>query len=135
MRVGPLTAEVTDVLHTHELSALGAPREEMRRVNLTGTQAVLEFEALSIDIERRHVTRIWCERDGALLLHLSPREARRFANMHELPLPQRELAPAWEPLLLREAPQAAWAEAPAAQLGAGYFAAPAFQPEPLAPSP
>ena len=38
-----LTTEVTDVLHAHELSALGAPREEMRRVNLTGTQAVLEL--------------------------------------------------------------------------------------------
>jgi len=34
---GKLTAGVTDVLHAHELSALGAPRDEMRRVNLTGT--------------------------------------------------------------------------------------------------
>jgi A/G-specific adenine glycosylase len=40
------------------------------------------------EIEVRRVTRIWCERDGALLLHLSPPAARRFANMHELPQPQ-----------------------------------------------
>lgn len=38
-----VTGGVTDVLHAAELSALGAPREEMRRVNLGGTQAVLEL--------------------------------------------------------------------------------------------
>jgi A/G-specific adenine glycosylase len=36
-------------------------------------------------IEQRHVTRVWCVRDGALLLHRSAATARRFANMHELP--------------------------------------------------
>lgn len=36
-------------------------------------------------IEQRTVTRVWCERDGALLLHRSAATARRFANMHELP--------------------------------------------------
>ena len=36
-------------------------------------------------LEQRAVTRIWCERDGALLLHRSAEGARRFANMHELP--------------------------------------------------
>ncbi len=37
-------------------------------------------------IEQRAVTRIWCERHGALLLHRAAPNARRFANMHELPL-------------------------------------------------
>jgi A/G-specific adenine glycosylase len=37
-------------------------------------------------IERRAVTRVWCERDGALLLHRSAPTAKRFANLHELPL-------------------------------------------------
>lgn len=37
-------------------------------------------------IEQRAVTRVWCEREGALLLHCSAASARRFANIHELPL-------------------------------------------------
>ena len=37
-------------------------------------------------IERRAVTRVWCEHDEALLLHRAAMNARRFANMHELPL-------------------------------------------------
>jgi len=37
-------------------------------------------------LEQRHVTRIWCERDNSLLLHRATAAARRFANMHELPL-------------------------------------------------
>jgi thioester reductase-like protein len=40
-----VTGGVSDVVHAAELSALGAPREEMRRVNLGGTQAVLELAA------------------------------------------------------------------------------------------
>ncbi|HYD84738.1 MAG TPA: A/G-specific adenine glycosylase, partial [Opitutus sp.] len=36
-------------------------------------------------IEQRAVTRIWCERDGALLLHCATADARRLANQHELP--------------------------------------------------
>ncbi len=36
-------------------------------------------------IEQRSVTRLWCERDGALLLHRAPADAKRFANVHELP--------------------------------------------------
>ncbi len=36
-------------------------------------------------IEQRAITRLWCERDGALLLHRSPADAKRFANLHELP--------------------------------------------------
>jgi A/G-specific adenine glycosylase len=36
-------------------------------------------------IERRVVTRVWCERRGELLLHRSAAGARRFANIHELP--------------------------------------------------
>lgn len=36
-------------------------------------------------IERRAVTRVWCERAGALLLHRAAATARRFANIHELP--------------------------------------------------
>jgi A/G-specific adenine glycosylase len=39
-------------------------------------------------LERQSVTRIWCEHDGALLLHRAPAGARRFANLHELPLPE-----------------------------------------------
>ena len=38
-------------------------------------------------MEQQAVTRIWCEHEGALLLHRSAATARRFANMHELPLP------------------------------------------------
>ncbi|HEY1109713.1 MAG TPA: A/G-specific adenine glycosylase [Opitutaceae bacterium] len=37
-------------------------------------------------IEQRAVTRVWCEHNGKLLLHRSAASARRFANMHELPL-------------------------------------------------
>ena len=37
-------------------------------------------------MEQRIVTRVWCEREGSLLLHRSSSSARRFANMHELPL-------------------------------------------------
>ena len=36
-------------------------------------------------IERVAVTRVWCERDGALLLHRAATTARRLANQHELP--------------------------------------------------
>lgn len=36
-------------------------------------------------LTRVAVTRVWCERDGALLLHLGAKGARRLANMHELP--------------------------------------------------
>ena len=46
-------------------------------------------------IEQRTVTRAWCERDGALLLHRAAAGARRFANIHELPTPEQAgLAPA-----------------------------------------
>jgi len=36
-------------------------------------------------IEQRAVTRIWLIENGALLLHRSAADARRFANIHELP--------------------------------------------------
>ena len=36
-------------------------------------------------IEQHRVTRVWCERRGALLLHRAAAGARRFANIHELP--------------------------------------------------
>ena len=36
-------------------------------------------------IEQRIVTRVWCERGDALLLHRAGAQAKRFANMHELP--------------------------------------------------
>ncbi|MGH7946284.1 MAG: A/G-specific adenine glycosylase, partial [Opitutaceae bacterium] len=39
-------------------------------------------------IEQRAVTRIWCERGDSLLLHCSSATARRFASLHELPLPE-----------------------------------------------
>lgn len=35
--------------------------------------------------EQVAVTRVWCVRRGALLLHLTGAGARRFANIHELP--------------------------------------------------
>ena len=37
------------------------------------------------EIEQRAVTRLWCERDGALLLHRAAADSRRLANQHELP--------------------------------------------------
>jgi len=37
-------------------------------------------------IERRAVARVWCEHDRALLLHRAATDARRFADIHELPL-------------------------------------------------
>lgn len=36
-------------------------------------------------IEQRAVARVWCVRDGKLLLHRTAGDARRLANMHELP--------------------------------------------------
>ena len=36
-------------------------------------------------MEQLSVTRVWSERQGALLLHLTAADARRFASMHELP--------------------------------------------------
>ena len=39
-------------------------------------------------MEQRSVVRVWCERDGALLLHRASASARRLATLHELPLPE-----------------------------------------------
>lgn len=39
-------------------------------------------------MEKRAVTRVWCQRNGTLLLHRAAADARRFANMHELPTAQ-----------------------------------------------
>jgi A/G-specific adenine glycosylase len=36
-------------------------------------------------MEQRTVVRAWCVRGDALLLHRAPADARRFANVHELP--------------------------------------------------
>ncbi|WP_414659948.1 A/G-specific adenine glycosylase [Horticoccus sp. 23ND18S-11] len=36
-------------------------------------------------MEQRTVVRVWCERNGALLLHRAPPGAKRLANQHELP--------------------------------------------------
>jgi A/G-specific adenine glycosylase len=36
-------------------------------------------------IERKEITRVWCVRDGALLLHRTSAASRRLANVHELP--------------------------------------------------
>ncbi len=36
-------------------------------------------------IEQLAVTRVWCERDGKLLLHRAGADSRRLANLHELP--------------------------------------------------
>jgi len=36
-------------------------------------------------IEQQHVLRVWCERDGRLLLHRAHASARRLAHQHELP--------------------------------------------------
>jgi A/G-specific adenine glycosylase len=35
--------------------------------------------------ERRSVVRVWCERNGALLLYRNPPGSRRLAGLHELP--------------------------------------------------
>jgi len=35
--------------------------------------------------EARSVVRVWCERDGRLLLHVNPPGSRRLAGIHELP--------------------------------------------------
>jgi len=35
--------------------------------------------------ERRFVVRVWCERNGALLLYRNPPGSRRLAGLHELP--------------------------------------------------
>ncbi len=57
-------------------------------------------------MEQRAVTRLWCERDGALLLHRAAADARRFANMHELPTPEHagvlEAEAAAGPMLARK---------------------------------
>jgi A/G-specific adenine glycosylase len=57
-------------------------------------------------MERQAVTRIWCEHQGALLLHRADVTAKRFANIHELPLPEHarlDLATAERgPLLARK---------------------------------
>lgn len=37
-------------------------------------------------IERRAIVRVWCERNHSLLLHRAAADAKRFANIHELPL-------------------------------------------------
>ncbi len=39
-------------------------------------------------IEQRAVTRVWCVRGEALLLHRAAASARRLATLHELPLPE-----------------------------------------------
>ncbi len=36
-------------------------------------------------VEQRTVVRVWCERNGAILLHRTAAGARRLANLHELP--------------------------------------------------
>lgn len=46
-------------------------------------------------MEKINVTRGWCQRDGALLLHCTPAHAKRLASQHELPTPEQlGLAPA-----------------------------------------
>jgi A/G-specific adenine glycosylase len=45
-------------------------------------------------IEQRQVLRVWSERAGALLLHRSPGNARRLANLHELPTAEQAGIPA-----------------------------------------
>jgi len=36
-------------------------------------------------MEQRQVARVWCQRDGELLLHRAAATSRRLANLHELP--------------------------------------------------
>jgi A/G-specific adenine glycosylase len=35
--------------------------------------------------ERRSVVRVWCERNGSILMHLNPTGSKRLADLHELP--------------------------------------------------
>jgi thioester reductase-like protein len=44
-----LTSTVTDVLHAAEETTLGAPRDQMKRMNVSGTQAALE---LAVDAQK-----------------------------------------------------------------------------------
>lgn len=37
-------------------------------------------------IEQRQVVRVWCQRNGELLLHRAAATSRRLANLHELPM-------------------------------------------------
>jgi A/G-specific adenine glycosylase len=57
-------------------------------------------------IEQRAVTRVWCLREGQLLLHRTADGARRLARLYELPTPQHigltETAAARGALLLRK---------------------------------
>jgi A/G-specific adenine glycosylase len=39
--------------------------------------------------ERQAVVRVWCERQGSVLLHRNPPGARRLADLHELPTAQQ----------------------------------------------
>ena len=46
-------------------------------------------------LEQIQVVRVWCEQSGALLLHRAPTNARRFANLYELPTAEQAgVAPA-----------------------------------------
>ena len=59
-----LTGGVTDVLHAAEQSTLASPREEMRRLNLTGTQAVLELAIDCRNLRRfTHVSTVFVSGD------------------------------------------------------------------------
>jgi A/G-specific adenine glycosylase len=56
-------------------------------------------------VERRSVVRLWCVKNGALLLHRAHAKARRLANLHELPtaehLSMPEAEAALRPLIAR----------------------------------
>lgn len=52
-------------------------------------------------IEKKEIARIWCVRDGALLLHRTAASSRRLANVHELPAAEHV---ALEPEHVRRAP-------------------------------
>ena len=59
-----LTNSVTDVFHAAEQSTLASPREEMRRLNLTGTQAVLELAIDCRNLRRfTHVSTVFVSGD------------------------------------------------------------------------
>jgi A/G-specific adenine glycosylase len=51
--------------------------------------------------ELRSVVRVWCVRDGSVLMHLNPAGARSLANLHELPTAEQA---GMDPALVSERP-------------------------------
>lgn len=117
----PLAAEALDPAHpgawNEAMMELGAlvctPRSPtctvcplFRHCATAGPEAAAAIPQLSRPkTEQRRVVRLWCVRDGCLLLHRATAGARRLAELHELPaaadLGLADAAARQGPLLLR----------------------------------